>query len=467
MDCCYIAPFTSADGFAFNGAHLFSVGERAVLISGRQGTSLWLSTDMAEQLRERRAPGEGFRLKLLQSAMASYRRSREPIVRDEEVSPVFFMVDLTKRCCLACRYCFRDFADRTEISEHRLESICAFILRHARECGLPKIYIQAWGGEPSMAMEKIRFIHRYFSKAEDAPELTLCLETNAAMLTQSLVEELRDMKVQLGISLDGPPDLHNAQRPFTDGRGSYERVVQGMRRAHEQGFLHNHQGICVVTRRSLGRAKEIVHHFACDLGLRLFKFGIIKENEQMAERALTLTAQEAHDFSAEMAEAVIELNRSGVPFTENNLRVRLQNLLTRGTSDICSSRGCMGGRKLVAFDQQGYVFSCELMDMRQEAFGHIDSGLSLVEMVRLAQTTHPFFRPKTDTRCATCPWYFFCRGGCTSAVRCKTGTYTGGIDEIGCAVNCVLYPRLVKLLLTEPELALQMAERRRSEETEI
>lgn len=442
-----LLPYETKDGFIFDGAYLFEQGEYAALLSRSHGTTLFVTAALAAEIAAGRM-GDGCRLKLVQHGMGRYRHSPLPGVENEGVCPVFFMIDLTKACSLACRYCFRDLEDKALISDERLTDICAFILSHAEQNRLSRVNIQAWGGEPTLAFEKVKTIYRFFEGS--GVEVKLCMETNATAISETLAEEARAMKMQIGISLDGFPELHNLQRPFVNGKGSYHRVIEGMHRFHRHGYEKNHQGICVVTRRSLGCAKRIVDHFCDDLGLNLFKFGFIKANPQMKERDLELSPEEAADFALEMLEAVMEKCRSGYAVVESNIRVRLMNLLTRGTSDICFSRGCMGGRKLVTFDQEGNIFSCELMDMRHESFGSIYSGKDLNTMVQKALATHPFFLKKECERCTDCPWHFYCRGACTSAVRYKEGAYTGGVDEIGCAVNRALYPRLMELLLTEP-----------------
>lgn len=450
MKTSFISSYTLDDGFVFDGVHLFEKDGRAILVSQAHGTSLFCTSELADDIAKQRI-GEGCKLKLIQHGMAKYRQSPYPSTSNENVCPVFFMIDLTKACCLACRYCFRDLTDKTAIADKTLIDICSFILNHAHQNHLKRISIQAWGGEPTLAFEKVKKIYQFFQGS--GVEVNLCMETNGVAITDKIATEARAMKMQIGISLDGYPDLHNKQRPCVNDDDSYDMVVRGMQHLYEHGYRKNHQGICVVTRHTLGKAKAVVDHFCDVLGLNLFKFGIIKTNPQMRQRNLEVTPQQAAEFASEMLDAIISKCRSGYAVVESNIRIKLLNLLNRGTSDICFSRGCMGGRKLVTFDQQGNIFSCELMDMQKEAFGSIYSGKDLVTMVREALDTHPFFQRKTSEQCKTCAWHFYCRGGCTSAIRYKAGLYTGGIDEVGCAMNRTLYPKLVELLLTEPDMA--------------
>lgn len=447
-----LPPFNLKKGeqvFSFTGAHVYATEEKAFLISAQHGTTLLLDHNLFAHLQSKDLP-EGLQMKLIQRAFATYAQSRRVSRIQEKSCPVFFMIDLTKKCCLGCRYCFRDLEDQTVIDDRILDDICAFILSHCRQHHLNKINIQAWGGEPLMAFDKVSRIHRFFADTEVTA--IICVETNGVPLTERMVVELRAMDARVGISIDGTPDLHDTHRPLVNGASSMEHVSRGLKMLHTHGYEGQHQGICVITRKSLGKVDEIVDYFVDNLHLNLFKFGIIKPNPQMKEIGLDISIEEAENFAGQMFDALIRKHRQGKRAIEANIRARIVNLFTRKTFDICLSRGCMGGRKMVSIDQKGNIFTCELLDLKEEAFGSIYAGKSLSEQVADAEKTHPYFTPKWDSHCVSCPWHFFCRGGCTSAVRYKDGRYSGRIDEMACALNRILYERIVHLLLTEDEL---------------
>ncbi len=437
------------DTFIFRGAHVYYNKKTALLVSPEHGSTLLIDKELLSKLKSQDI-SSGLKLKLVQRGLATYRNSRSVNYSAEKACPVFFMIDLTKRCCLGCRYCFRDLEDKSVIDDKVLGDICAFIEKHCREFKLNRINIQAWGGEPLMAMSKIRFIYNYFKNTDISVEI--CIETNGAVVTDAIAAELKAMQVRVGVSIDGTPELHNQHRPFLDGSGSIERVLRGLKSLHDAGFHHNHQGISVVTKRSWNSVEKIVDYFCNELDLNLFKFGLIKPNPQMKELGLELSNDEVEDFAARMFDAIIQKLREGKRVVESGIRTRVNNLTLRKPFDICFSRGCMGGKKMVAFDQKGNIFTCELMDMRDEAFGSIYEGFSLRELIERALKSHPFYTPKSSERCHNCPWHCFCRGGCTSAIRYKDGAYTGHIDEVTCAMNRVLYEKIANLLLEEPEL---------------
>ena len=90
-------------------------------------------------------------------------------------------------------------------------------------------------------------------------------------------------------------------------------------------------------------------------------------------------------------------------------------------------------------------------DYKEEAVGSIYDGEQLITLLENAHKEKDFFSEKTSELCNDCPWWFFCKGGCTTAIKYKKGTVTG-VDAAECGSNRTLYPELVKLILNEPEM---------------
>ena len=111
----------------------------------------------------------------------------------------------------------------------------------------------------------------------------------------------------------------------------------------------------------------------------------------------------------------------------------------------CISHGCQGGRKMISFDHDGNIFPCEMIDFPEEKIGSIYEKEGIETMINRAMQRNKFFLPKKDERCRACPWWYYCQGGCSS--RNRYLNRDGEIDEIECALNRSIYPRLIKEIL--------------------
>lgn len=450
----FLEPFVTDDGFRFPGAHRFGVRGRSFLVSGESGGGIALSDDLADSVASGNPPPD-LEFKLVQRGLGSIHNSRPVPDGCEPALPSFFMIDLTQSCVLRCRYCFRHLDDGKDvITEERLAEICGFILSYCRKHGVSRIDIQAWGGEPTLAWPRILQIHRFFEGTGVSP--TLCVETCGVTLTPRMAAEVAELGMRIGISIDGPPDLHDAQRPLASGGGSSSGVLRGLRLLREAGVEHL-TSITVVTRRSAPRIGEIVEYFCRDLKLPQFKFNPVKSHPGMKDDGLGLDVASVRQFAREVFHALVAEHRAGFRGVEINVRTRILNLFSHRPGSICLSRGCQGGRKLVSINGKGEIHTCDLTDAGDEPFGTIHDGRDLTEILEAAAASHPFFSPRGGPACGKCPWHFFCRGGCKSSMRFARGGYTGEIDPHECAINHVLYPEIIRLFLLEPELVASLA----------
>ena len=147
----------------------------------------------------------------------------------------------------------------------------------------------------------------------------------------------------------------------------------------------------------------------------------------------------------------MELLERGYPIFDNNLRIKLNNILYRKYSDICHSRGCKGGLKMVVIGMDGGIYPCELTDTPREQIGSIYEDSDLPRQIEQSKQGRDFYLKKSGVECKECAWYIFCGGGCTVRTI-NSGKRPPAIDEIECAVNSALYPALIELVLKKPEI---------------
>jgi sulfatase maturation enzyme AslB (radical SAM superfamily) len=71
-------------------------------------------------------------------------------------------------------------------------------------------------GEPLLAFPQVKEIVSFFDGEDISCRVTMM--TNGAMITREIAGYLYANHVDIGVSLDGPPDIQNSQRPSKDGR---------------------------------------------------------------------------------------------------------------------------------------------------------------------------------------------------------------------------------------------------------
>ena len=88
-------------------------------------------------------------------------------------------------------------------------------------------------------------------------------QTNGTTITDDWIEYLNQPEVSIGVSLDGPEDLHDRYRVDRKGRGTWKSAMKGVHRLQTAGIPFHI--ISVITEAALDRSREIAR-FLIDAG---------------------------------------------------------------------------------------------------------------------------------------------------------------------------------------------------------
>ena len=155
------------------------------------------------------------------------------------------VLKLASRCNLNCSYCYiynhedKSYLRRPKligdaVYERTLDAMLGYCQERSDDYGMALIY---HGGEPTL-IGAGRF-DRLAARAREVlgPRLRLlAIQTNAVLLDEEWVEVFRRHEMRVSVSLDGPPEIHDAVRVDHHGRGSYAETVAGIRLLQEGGI---------------------------------------------------------------------------------------------------------------------------------------------------------------------------------------------------------------------------------------
>lgn len=175
------------------------------------------------------------------------------------------VIKAVRACNLRCPYCYYindDTPSYGKIMEE--ETLRRFYAGVAAHLGPDDRFVFVWhGGEP-MLLGPRRF-RRYVEAQRDylAPgQIHNVMQTNGALITPEWCELTRELEVGVGVSLDGPPDVHDRRRPKVGGAGSYADTLRGIELL--QTFGSKVGVLCVAD--PLANGREVISHF-CQLGI--------------------------------------------------------------------------------------------------------------------------------------------------------------------------------------------------------
>lgn len=438
----------NSETYNFTGGYIFkNKHKNRNLILSKNGTNLKVDNNLVEKI-EKLDLDEDLMLKLVQRGFGQYANSREVVDDCRKVKPTFFLIDLTEVCNLKCVYCFRKLKSKSMIEEKAIQ-ICSYIKEYCITHKIKHIAIQPWGGEPLSEFELIKKIQDYFIDTDI--NVKMIIETNAVLINDEIAKELYKRNFGIGVSIDGNKELHNKQRKFLNGDGSYDAVIKGIECLNKAGYRGKLGAICVITKKNYKEVKIIINHFAKNLHLKRIKFNLVRTND----KSVALNEREIKEFATSMFDTAIECLEEGQNIRISDIQDRISNIEYRANNSICISCGCMSGRKMISFNYKGDIFPCQMSDFETEKIGNIRDKKDLIELINRTIETSELYKEVKIEKCDKCPWWYYCKGGCKSN-RVYKYFFSKTVDKHECVYNRVIYQKIVDLILEKPEILEKM-----------
>ena len=314
-------------------------------------------------------------------------------------------------CNLDCGYCYylgkRELfppGEHFRMAPRVLESyISSFI---ASSPG-PVVHFGWHGGEPTLA--GIEF-YRQVVELQDRylPAGWRCLnniQTNGTLLDERWCSFLAEHHFAVGLSIDGPANLHDASRPDRRGRPTHERAMRGLRSLRAAGIEPD--VLCTLNALIAAQPTE-VYRFFVDQNVQWLQFLPVVEKAPGGVSERSVTPEGMGKFLCTIFDEWVrhDIERIGV---QNFLECFL--VVTGKPANLCvMSRTC--GRVL-AMEHDGSVYSCDHYVDPGHRLGEVMSD-GLAALVG-SQEQIAFGAAKHDSLpvyCRECPVGFLCHGGC-------------------------------------------------------
>ncbi|WP_455258520.1 radical SAM protein [Peptoniphilus asaccharolyticus] len=143
-------------------------------------------------------------------------------------------LELTEECNLRCKYCiygntnskYRSFGNKKMTFETAKKSI-DYLMEHSNST--KEVYIGFYGGEPLIMFDLIKDIITYIEINYMERNIRYSMTTNGTLLTPEIAEYISNKEnFSVVFSLDGPEYIHNDNRIFINGEGTFNATMQGI-----------------------------------------------------------------------------------------------------------------------------------------------------------------------------------------------------------------------------------------------
>jgi uncharacterized protein len=195
-------------------------------------------------------------------------------------------------CNLDCKYCFflsKEMlypGSRFRMADDLLETYIRQLLESQSS---PDVIVGWQGGEPTlMGLEfferSIAYVQQYKKPWQ---QVSYTLQTNGTRLDDAWCAFLKRHNVLVGLSVDGPRELHDAYRVDKRGQGSFDDVMRGFRYLNRHGVDVNI--LCTVHAANADHPVEVYRFFRDDLKTAFIQF--IPIVERVTEQLLPVANQ--------------------------------------------------------------------------------------------------------------------------------------------------------------------------------
>lgn len=328
---------------------------------------------------------------------------------------------LAEACNLRCRYCYVDAHDALdhglmpwEIAKQAVDLV------FARGGGAESIHITFFGGEPLLNKPVLKQVIAYSQARGSATgqRVTYSMTTNATLLDDEIIGLIKRYNFGLMISMDGPPDVHDAMRPMADGSGSFDvaarNVKQLMRRRRSVTVR------CTLSNRCLDRPRIV--RFLEDFGFTRVAMsrctgtvdGLGPYDIGPAENAILHAQDDA------FVERLLEQLARGERIKFNPWASVMRTIHDRQHRRM----RCGVGRGCTTVGIDGRLYPCHrYVGMDPYVLGHVETG---IDREKFAAYLHGYF--ETKRKCESCWAINLCGGYCPWYVSSADGTFKAPED---------------------------------------
>lgn len=319
----------------------------------------------------------------------------------------------SSNCNLNCKYCFYN-----DVCKHREKisygimkySVLEKIVEKALSEAEKKCNFAFQGGEPTIAgldffKKFIEFVEKYNKKNID---IELSIQTNGTLINKEWASFFKKYDFLVGVSLDGPKDIHDENRITIENKGSFNKVMNNIDLLNKYNVRYN---ILSVVHKNSCRHIEKIYKFFRKQNFNYLQFIPCLDpiDDIQGEYKYSLTAEDYKVFLNKLFNMWFDDFINGKQVNIRYFDDLLLILLGRFPQSCCMNGFCSCQ---FVIESDGSVYPCDFYVFEKYKMGFIQEK-SFLELFN-SKENNDFISSsyeKSD-ECIDCKWYPICRGGC-------------------------------------------------------
>lgn len=334
---------------------------------------------------------------------------------------------VSEDCNLACDYCYyspckgKPGAKINRIDSALLEKFIGEFMQRAN--GHVSF---AWqGGEPLLAGKDFfrEVVHLQAKHAVPPVNISNALQTNGTLLDEEWAYFFKRYSFLLGVSLDGPQQIHDSRRITGSGQGSFTKVMKGIKHLRTADVDFNI--LTVIHEDNVTEARTLMEFYQRE-GFHYVQFipcMDFRAQETDSAGKFRITPQQYGDFLCETFDIWYNEGqpRFSIRFFDNIFSVYMNQ-----EAETCIHKPACP--KTLILEQNGDAYPCDFYISPEYKLGNV--GIDSLDDILASPVYETFLglKPKLPLPCVSCPYVRLCHGGCPRNRRWAPAEEPPGVD---------------------------------------
>ncbi len=331
-------------------------------------------------------------------------------------------------CNLRCKYCFylkkKEFYNETHprMTEEVLDKMISSFLA----VDMPSHSFGWQGGEPTTMgldfFKKVADLQQKYGR--NGQPVSNGLQTNGTLINDEWAQHLAKYNFLVGLSIDGPAEIHDANRPTIGGKGSHEFVMRGRDALIRNGVDYN--VLTLVNSLNVKDPVKLYKYVRDDLGVDFHQYIECVEFDKKGQlMPYAVSPEQWGEFLCTIFDEwyANDLNRVSIRLFDSIL-----NKLVAGQASSCVfANDC---RQYFVVEHNGDVYPCDffvkpemkLGNIMEDSWGKLQNS-SMYKDFGVA-------KHQWNSKCDTCPYVSICQG------CCQKNRWGAGTESTNLSVLC-------------------------------
>lgn len=283
-----------------------------------------------------------------------------------------FIKPVGAECNLHCHYCYylgrkKLYRDSGVMNHDVLER---YIAGHYLACDDVVVNFSWHGGEPLLAgidfFKNVVDLQRRHKPG--GKTFINSIQTNGTLLNDEWCRFLAEEKFLVGLSIDGPEDLHNIYRKTSEGAGSFTRVMNGFRLLKKRGIIP--EILCVVNAENVKEPLKIYRFFR-KLEVKFVSFLPLVERRPGLPGGVSEKSVPATEFGVFLSKIFDEWVSNGIGEVKIQIFEEAARTAFNQDHTLCIFKKTCGGVPVV--ERNGDFYSCDHYVNTDNLIGNVSS----------------------------------------------------------------------------------------------